>query len=157
MNAFTKPTTEYKRDINILKHCHEDNAFFLHKETGRPFEECLAWVKKETGPKGKIPLVDPDVLALCRDKGEDKEKRVMSLSTYIKDVVEKEYIIAPSMTVYVSTKEKESISALYISGNIALRAKAKKEMFQASLDGNKLLEDLKNIEQTSRKLNNNAM
>lgn len=157
MNVFTRPISEYKRDINILKHCHEDNAFYLHKETGRPYDECLAWVRKATGPNGQFSIKDPDVLTLCRDKGEDKVKRVMTLSTYIKDVIEKEYIISPSMTVYVSTKEKESLSARYIAGNIALRATAKKEMFQAGLAGNKLLEDLKNIEQTSRKLNNNAM
>jgi hypothetical protein len=157
MNAFAKPTTEYHRDINILQHCHDDNAFYLHKVTGKPFDECLAWVIKETSTGGKFPIVDPDVLALCRDKGEDKERQVMKLSNYISDVIEKEYIVAPSMAVYVSTKENESLIAKFIAINIAARAKAKKEMFEADLAGNKLLKAFKNIEQTSRKLNNNAL
>jgi hypothetical protein len=156
-NIFTRDTKDYHRDLNILQHCHEDNAFYLHKETGRPFEECLEYVLRATGQGGEFEIIDPPVGALCRDGGADREKRVLTLGQYIQDVIDREYIISPSMAVYVSTKENESLIAKYIAINIAARAKAKKEMHNALIAGDKLLYDFKKIEQTSRKLNNNAL
>lgn len=157
MSIFLKNPEEYIRDINVLKHCHHDHAYFLHKETGKPFDFCLDYVIKQTSKDGQFPLVDPEVLSLRRGTNGDKERKVTTFSDYLNDIQRNNYIVSPSLAVYKSTAEEESESALYITGNIALRAKAKKEMFEADLAKNQILVAMKEIEQTSRKLNNNAM
>ena len=156
-NPFLRPAESYIRDINILDHCQMDHAFYLHKETGDPIEECLAFVRQATAPDGILPMTDPLSLVLCRDSGEDKVMREMPLSQFFNIITEKEYIISPSMAVYCSTKEEESLLASFMIVNTEKRAIAKKEMFEADIAGDLFKKGFKDTEQTAKKLANNSL
>jgi hypothetical protein len=52
---------------------------------------------------------------------------------------------------------KGSLLTQFIDQNVAVRGKAKKEMFKARMEGNKLLELLKTSEQANKKISNNSL
>ncbi len=75
----------------------------------------------------------------------------------MKDVLQKRRIMSPSMAIYYPPSEKKSIVAKFVRENVALRGKAKKEMFAADRAGNKVLEAIKDGEQGSYKTSNNSL
>lgn len=66
-------------------------------------------------------------------------------------------LLAPTFTTYTHPDKCESVLSRYIVTNINKRAKAKKAMFAAKAQGDKLVQAIKKIEQTGRKLGNNAI
>ncbi len=156
-NFFVKPTEEYTRDINVLKHYAEDSAEFLAKSTGRPLEECKKFISESLRPGGQFAFTDPKVSFLQRNEVGDRVKSETTLSRYINESLQKKELIAPTLTTYVHPSVKESLLAKYVDGNIKARSLAKKAMFAAKAIKDFLLEAVKKVEQTMRKLANNAI
>ncbi|MBE0438161.1 MAG: hypothetical protein IBX57_00140 [Gammaproteobacteria bacterium] len=158
-NHFILTAEEYTktRDLNIVGNYIEDAALFLHKRTGKPLEQCKDYVVKVTGVNGKYRLQDPDVLSLTKHTPGNREKEVIPFSLYLKEVVEGDMVISPTMAVYVPAKVKVSILSEFIDNNIKRRSKSKKEMFAAKMRHDELLETFKNNEQTSFKISNNSL
>jgi hypothetical protein len=156
-NLFVRPTGEYQRDLDVLKHYAQDSALYLHLATGRALAECQRFVSTALKPGGQFAFVDPAVEYLQRGSNGDRVKGTTTLNHYIKDSVAKHELIAPTLTTYLNPAQKQSILSLYIKENIQLRSVAKKAMFVARAAKQKALADLKKIEQTGRKLGNNAI
>lgn len=156
-NPFVLPVNEYQRDINVLKHYVDDSAFYLSKMSGRPLDECAAFVKKEIGQGGQFEFQDPAVAYLERVENGDRKKRVGKFSEYLGDAIKNKELIAPTLTTYLHPSVKPSLLVDYIDGNVKGRAVAKKAMFKAKMEGNKVLETIKKIEQTNKKLSNNSI
>jgi hypothetical protein len=156
-NPFVRPAVEYQRDLDVLKHYAQDSALYLHLSTGKPLADCQRFVSTALKPGGQFAFVDPAVEFLQRGDNGDRVKGTTTLNHYIKDSVAKRELIAPTLTTYVHPAQKQSILSLYIKENIKLRSMAKKEMFVARAAKQKALADLKKIEQTGRKLGNNAI
>ena len=157
MSHFILPATDYKRDIDIISNATKQAAFYLHKRSNRPLEECLDYVIKATSKEGKFALKDPDTLVLVREKYEDKEKVIMPLSRFFNKILERKAINVPTLCCYLSPEEKVSVLGKYVDGNIKLRAQDKKDQFAAEQVQNWDLYAVKFNSQTSRKLNNNAL
>jgi hypothetical protein len=155
--AFVLAPEEYKRDIRVLSHYISDAALYLNKMTGKPLEQCIEFVKRQTQPGGKFALVDPKMKMLERGDNGDRVKKLDTLTGYLKKVQQNEEIVTGTFTTYLNPKVKKSLIVDYIDGNIKGRSTAKKEMFAARAAGNTLLDSIKNIEQTGKKLSNNAM
>lgn len=156
-NPFILPDECYTRDIDILNHCHNDNAFYIHKETGDSFEDCLKFVRQATSAGGILPIKNPNSMVLCRDAGEDKDLREMLLSDFFETIVNRQYVFSPTLAVYCSTSEEESLVSKFMIGNTEKRSIAKKEMFEAGIAGDTFKEGFKNTEQTAKKLANNSL
>ena len=156
-SVFTLSPEEYKRDLSIIPTAISDSAYFIHKQTGRSMEECLEFVNRQTSPEGKFPLKDPEVLALSKEKPGTRTAITMPFSKYIQDAVDRKDMISPTMATYVSPDVHESLLSQYIFGNIAARAKDKKEGIEAGMMGDKTTAAFKEIQQTSRKIKNNAL
>lgn len=157
VNVFVRPTETYKRDIDVLKHYVNDTANFLHISTGKPLEACKQFVINNIKPGGKFEFKDPKLTYLQRNEVGDRVKMETTLHRYLGDSVKKQELIAPTLTTYLHPKVKSSLLATYIDANIKARSRAKKIMFVAKAAGNMHLHALKNIEQTNRKLSNNAI
>lgn len=56
---FVRPVEDYHRDIDVATAYYRDMATGLAKSTGRPFEACLDYVKRVTGPNGRLAFEDP--------------------------------------------------------------------------------------------------
>lgn len=156
-NHFVLSKEEYGRDLNILTHYVEDAALYLHKRTGKPLDTCRDYVKTTTAPGGKLGIVDPEVLSLTKHKPGHREKEILTLSNYFRDMEENDRIISPTMAVYYNPEDKPSLSSEFIGINIKRRNESKHAMFAAKEAGNKPLEEFKKNEQKSFKISNNSL
>ena len=66
--------------------------------------------KRETGPGGHFEIRDPAVEYIGKNQFEDREIRVTTLTNYIANIVNNEFIMAPTFTVYKNKKTRSSIS-----------------------------------------------
>lgn len=156
-NPFVLDKVHYRRDINVLKHYVHDTATYLSLMTKRPYNECLEFVKNGVRPGGQFEFKDPDVIYLERAENGDREKKQGKLSAYINDAIRDRDLIAPTLTTYLSPTKSKSLLVDFIDGNVKARGMAKKAQFAARVAGNKVVETVKKIEQTNKKLNNNSI
>jgi hypothetical protein len=156
-NPFVKPLDQYKRQLNFLQYYVEDTANYLSIQTGKPLDECKRFVTKSLGKGGQFQFKDPKVECLVRKENGDREKVETTLFHYLNDAIKEKEIIAPTLTTYLNPNVKTSLVSMYLSEGMARRNKAKKEMFAAEAEKNILVASVKKIEQTGRKLGNNAI
>ena len=147
---FTHPSEYYKRDLNVVKHYLNDAAFFLHKRTAKPLDQCLAFVKEQA----KEHMVDPETEVLERQDNGDRKVVETTFSQYLNAIEAQHYILAPTLTLYTPASEKQADLSLFIEENIARRKRSKKEMFEANDEATKTF---KNNEQASFKIFNNSL
>lgn len=157
MSIFVKPTEDYQRNLDVKTAYLRDMTLALSRATGRSESECRAYIEKVTAEDGRLPMTDPPMKYVGRDKNNDRHLRVTTFLKYLDTVTKNNLLISPSMTVYQHPSVKRSITAQYIAVNVAGRSKAKKEMFAAAEAGDVALREFKNNEQQSRKIKNNAL
>lgn len=141
VNPFIPPKESYKRDILPIPHYVDQAAHYLQIETGKPFEECLAFVKTSLrNPKYEIKI--PTIEFLRRTENGDRELEKVSLNNYLIETVKSHEIMAPTLTTYTNPKIKESLLVRYIDGNVKKRGVAKKAMFAAEAEVASLEEEI---------------
>lgn len=156
-NVFVNEIDDYVRDIDLVTAWEQDMARGISLVKKISFEKALEFVKGVTGKGGKFEIKDPRMKYVGRDQNGDRELRMTTFLGYLNTVVQNKLIISPSLAVYMNKEQKESISAIYISGNVKKRSKSKKEMFAAKEAGDKPLAEFKNLEQNNAKIKNNAL
>lgn len=156
-NPFVLEKDEYVRDIAFLKHYVQDSAKYLSTMTGDTIEKCTAFVKDALKPGGIFEFKDPTIKYLERIDYNDRVEKEGTLLSYLAESVKNEELIAPTFTTYINPKVKKSILVDFVDENIAIRSKAKKEMFTAKMAGLVDLELFKNSEQSNAKIANNAI
>ena len=156
-NHFVLPVDQYRRQIDMLKYAQEQKALYLSIMTGDDYDTCHQWVRTAEGKGGVVERKEPRVLALTRHTEGNREKETITFDQLLDDVKRRNMIMSPSMTVYYHPKEKKSILAKFININVKGRGKAKKEMFAAQRAGDKVLEAIKDGEQSSYKISNNSL
>lgn len=147
---------DYKRDINILKHYFDDQVAHLEIETGMPRAVCEEFVKEMIRPGGELGIVNPKIRYLERGENGDRMEREDTLTGYLGTAVKNQDLIAPTLTTYIPPHVQQSLLSLYIDDNIAMRKVAKKAKFRAEMAGQVDIAIIKDLEQTNRKLSNNA-
>lgn len=156
-DVFLLNDNEYVRDIDPVNHYIQQVSTYLTITTGKAFEECEKFVKAKIRDKTFPNIRNPEIRYFERENYADRHIVEGNLLGYIKDAVKNKELIAPTMTTYVNPAEKESLLVSYIDSNVKARSAAKKEEFAAEAAGNEELKKIKNIEQTNRKLSNNAI
>jgi hypothetical protein len=155
-NPFVLPANQYSRDLDVFNHYIRQVATYLCIMTGTDEATAIAFIKQNLGPTGLFPFKDPMVKFLERGDNGDRVLKETTLSRYIGESIRNDEIIAPTFTTYLPASQKQSLLALFIDANVKRRGVAKKEMFRARMDGDKILEILKDNEQTNMKLSNNS-
>jgi hypothetical protein len=157
MNLFTKPREEYTRDLNVIGNYCQQNAIYLSRMTGCSYEEALEFVRNEVSIEGNYSAKDPDTKVLAKKSPGNRQPTSLSFSRFLKTVTDKELIIAPTLTCYVSPKVKKSLIAEYITGNLKKRKDMKKLMFTAKMALDKVKESFYNLLQSTFKIKNNSI
>lgn len=157
MDLFVNPVPSYGRNYDLVPTYIEDNAAYLHLQTGKPLDQCRDFVKRTVGPGGAHPLRFPDTMVLTKNKHGDREIRQLPFNEYLADVQQKRQILSPTMAAYVHPDENMSLLAKYISGNLQLRKQAKHAMFAADMRGDKLEEAVQDAMQSTYKIKNNSL
>jgi len=156
MNPFLKPAEHYQRRWQLIRDYVNDAARYLTQRTGKPMEETRAYVV-ESITKGKRLLFMPQARFLIKNKHGDREIQEMPFHQYLARAVESGEIMAPTLTTYLPTTQRESLLGTYIGGNVKRRSKAKRAMFQAEIDNNDALKDMYSYQQATFKIKNNAL
>lgn len=156
-NPFVLDVTEYKRDINPLAHYVAQTAHYFSLRTGRPYEECVTYIRENLKPTGKFPFKDPKVTYNERMDNGDREQKEGTLSGYLFESIRNEELIVPTFTTYIPPHVQKSFLAEYIEQNVADRGRAKKAMLKAKKEGNTFMAAFKKGEQSGKKVNNNAI
>lgn len=157
MDHFIKPVQTYTRKTNLIETYIQDNALHLHLMTQEPLERCVEFVKQSIQPGGRRALRIPQVGLLMRNKYGDRERKVMPLTMLLADIEQKREILSPSLTAYTPPDVRESSLAKYIVANLEKRSHAKKQMFEATMAGDKVLEAIHEAAQTTLKIKNNSL
>lgn len=157
MSVFTKSSELYTRNIDIVSGYIEQNAHYLSIQTGDPYEVCYDFVKRSISPDGEFSLKDPQVLFLERAGRGDRKLTTSSLLEYVNFVDKNNYIISPSMTVYLPRHVKPSLLAEWIDMNLKLRKKFKTAMLDCAQKGDTDGESFNNVNQTGVKYDNNSL
>jgi len=157
-NPFIKPASAYTRDINILRQYINDATWFLYKNTKKPMAECEAFVLQQIAPDGPTPMTDPKVYVLEKDDTLDRHRTSSTFLKHLHTAVQEKAIMSPTLAQYDNPiiHGRSPLATLTIN-NIKARKVIKKEMFAAQSAGDKVLEGIKNNQQTSVKLENNSM
>ena len=156
-NPFVLPKDAYVRDLDLLKGYFNQNTLFLHRMTGQPKEKCLTFLKKTLSRGGAFPLRDPNMLVLKQESPGNRVKDEMTLLSYVNTVTSTNRIMSPSMVCYENPKVLKSPSAKFVESGIAGRKKAKNEMFVAKVNGDEVLEKIKDAEQNAKKIAINSL
>lgn len=157
MNLFVRPVDEYNRNIDVLSAYYRDMATGLSRVTQRSYEECLDYVKRVTGPGGRLEFSDPPMKFVGRNDNGDRQLMQTTFLGYLNTVAKNTLIMSPSMTVYQNPDVMRSVTAQYIGENIKKRSASKKAMFKAREEKNMELFAFKNNEQQTSKIKNNAL
>ena len=154
---FTHPAEAYTRNLDMLGHYVDDTSLYLSINTGKPVEECRQFVSDNLKSGGLFEFKDPYIKYLDREANGDRVKKITTLRAYLNESIRDREIIAPTFTTYLNPEVEKSVLSSYVEENIAKRSVAKKEMFVADAAKDRLLYAVKKIEQTGRKLANNAI
>ena len=155
-NPFILPIDNYRRTINPIGDYVDQAAHFIMKMNNCTYDQAAIFVSKKLKDKS-LGIVDPKIKFFERKDNGDRHLTEGTLSSYISESVKKKDLIAPSMTTYISADVKESLLVTYIDDNVAGRSKAKKAEFAAKAAGKLETAKIKNLEQTNKKLSNNAI
>lgn len=156
-NPFVLDKTEYKRDINVLRHYVNDAAQYLSVMSGKDISFCRDYVLAEMRPGGKFEFKDPQIRYLDRGENGDRVEKYGVMSQYIAETVSKTELIAPTFTTYLNPKQNQSVLVDFIDENVAARSRAKKAMFKATMANDNETATLKKIEQGNKKISNNSI
>lgn len=157
INPFVLEKADYKRSLPFLKNTIEDVTKFLSTMTGDSPEKCKEFISQSLRPGGIFEFKDPNIVYLERNEWGDRFEKQGTLLGYLQDSIKNEELIAPTLTTYLNPKEKKSILVDFVDENVAIRSRAKKQMFAAKMAGDKDLEIFKNSEQSNAKIANNAI
>lgn len=155
-NPFILPNEHYKRDLGVITGYQQDAAKYLQLQTGQPLDECLTYVREQTQPGTPQGMQDPRALMLSKDQNGDRQKEVVTFSTFLARVSKNNLTLSPSMAAYLPESQKQSTHAQYIEEGVRKRKGVKKEMFEAERLGDTELALVKKGEQNNLKINNNS-
>lgn len=135
-NAFKKPIEHYQRRLAPVEQTTDHAAFYLHKETGRSYDECLGWVKAKLKGNGFPNLKNPTLRFYEREANGDRCVKEASLLSYIRQVIDSGDILVPTFTVYDHPSRHRSVLVDYLDEKGRLRALSKKAAARAEAIGN---------------------
>lgn len=156
-NPYMLDASAYKRDLSQYVTYCRDAALYLSKCTGDTYDECLEYVKRETGKGGKFQYTDPTVTYLVKETAGNREMKTTSLSNYFKMCSKNRFILAPTLTAYYPPEVKESILAQYIQGELNNRSANKKMMLKYRDQGDAVLDSIYDNRQQRNKIKCNSL
>lgn len=154
-SAFLLEPEQYRRSLDPIGDWVKQSALYASRMLGKPYEQCLAHLRKKLKTK-EIKPFNPTVVYYQREENGDKYKKTVPLYGYIKDVLQNKEILVPTFTTYLHPDTKPSLIVDFMDDNVRLRTKFKK-MSQAYEANNEVgLAKYYNQAQDGAKRDNNA-
>lgn len=155
-NPFGKPAADYQRNFDIVSTYYDAGARYLQLQTGRPYDECLAFVRDRASPEHAQGMKNPKALVLEQQSNGDREAKTMSFMGFLQRVRQEDLLLSPSMTAYHQPTKVVSTHAAYIKEGTDKRSGVKAEQFAAVQNGEHEKALFKDGEQNNLKTLNNT-
>lgn len=153
-NLFSRADDTYQRNINPISDYIKLMTSYVSNMKGISLEEAEIKVRAVC----KQTFKDPSIRFNDRDfHTTDMVSNQTTLSKYIKDVNDKEKVLAPTFTTYFNHNERKSLLSKFIDANVKRRSKAKKEAAKAKDDGLMDLYVARDNDQANMKIYNNSL
>lgn len=150
---FYKATDEYSNKISPIRDYLSQLAFYIQTKHGVTVEKAKEIALQIYKDKFK----DRTLKFFQRNDNGDRSVEEGSLIRYITDNVKAGNVIAPTFTTYIPTTVNKSMLSEFIFINVSRRSVAKKMAQKAKAEGNSLVYNSKNNEQSLMKTYNNSM
>ena len=149
---FKRELDKYSRSLTPVKDYMEQASNYLMKRMNISKQDAIIKIKQELKNR---KLVNPTVRFNNRKQNNDLEEQVLKITDYLKEIREKDYLTAPSLTVYKNRDQLSSIQGDFLDFNTKERSRYKKEAFKENQAGN--IEQYKfydNLQKTKKVYNN---
>lgn len=153
-NIFIRELDDYKCDINPIKEYIKEASVFVAKNNSITVDEAKPLVLEAIKKSNKK---DPIVTYRAQKDNGDREETSCTLSTYLKDVIRNNQLIAPSFTTYKHPHEQKSLHSDFMAVGTSERKKHKKLAFKYEMEGNTYKYNFHNTNQKTMKVNNNSL
>lgn len=152
---FKRPLDTYGRTLDPVNEYVKQASLYLHNRTKKPIEECRKEVINIL--KNKKDIRNPEVRYHQRQKNGDIIEVRDKITNYLKDILDNDELMAPSLTSYANPTVLKSIHAQFLKHNVKERSVYKKEAFKAKQNGNKEKYEFYNTLQKTKKVFNNSL
>jgi hypothetical protein len=109
---FVRDEHEYERDVDVYGNATETAALYLQLQTGRPFEDCLAFVQKKTPKESRV------MKTLERQENGDRKRVGLTFDALIEKIITEKSILTPNLVVYTDSNKELSCTAEYIGNKM---------------------------------------
>ncbi len=155
VSSFLLPVDEYQQHIDPIKDWIDQSALYVSKMKGMPYEVARGKILEKL-KSGQIKPNNPKIVCFERGENQDREKTVVPLSKYLKDVKEHGNILAPTFTTYHHPSVMPSEIVGFLDFRVAGRNRFKKEAARQKALGNMIAYVYNHNQQDSAKRTNNA-
>ena len=136
---FIKEPEFYKRDLDIIGNANKQTAQYLHLQTGKPLDECIAFVENNIKVGGKWDITPKKLKCTFRKPEGDRTLTHLDIDRIIKGVERGDSILSPNLVVYDNPNKNRSFIGKFIDDEMARRGKIKKMGFVAKQNGDSAL------------------
>ena len=154
-NLFLLPEKEYQRDIHPVQDWLKQTALYASKMLNKPYIDCYEHLLNKL-KTGKIHFKDPKVVYFRREDNGDRHRTEATLSSYIKEAIAENDIIAPTLTTLHHPEIKRAPIVNYLDKNVKQRKVYKKLSQKFEAEGDKAKKSFFNQMQDCCKRRNNA-
>lgn len=157
MNYFIEDTDYYKRDLDVLGNANLQTAHYLHKRSGKPFDECLRFVEDKVKEGGEFDVTARELKVTVRKPNGDRVLSKMGIDRILNVVTEKGHILSPNLVVYDNPEINRSFIGAFINEEMPRRSKIKKMGFVAKQEGDNALATYCSNEEAGIKVGINSL
>lgn len=156
-NIFLRDDSFYKRDLNPFNQYIEQAAYYLSKVKNISTSLAKDKIKDKIKTRQFKGMRDPTVQFYERHNYEDRVLTEVPLTNFLMGIGSENLTMAPSLTCYVPSSERESLLSGFTDENVRLRNIAKKEAAKFKALGDLDKHRHFNGEQENKKLYNNSL
>lgn len=155
-NPFLRPADFYTRRIEPLSDYIKYMGFYVGRMKGMPHRDACEVISGKIKNR-EFAMRNPRVIHYERGDNDDRYKTATHLTDYIKQTKQRNYVMVPTFTCYVSQEEKPSQLVGYTTENKNKRKHHKGLAKKAKDNGDMLTFTIENNNQDNKKRNNNSL
>lgn len=154
---FRREYKDYTRNFDYVGQWINQNITYAKiQDPNIDVEQYTRFLKDNIKRNGLFPLHDPQMSMIIKDENNDRQKGVLSMMNYLKQVVTQDLRFAPTFTTYRPEYQMRSVEASFLDVGMANRSKEKKAKFAAKERGDDYMVNYHDNMQKMLKILNNS-
>lgn len=135
MNSpFLLPQEQYVRKQDIVGRWAEAGAIYCSRLTDTSLEQAKSYIKNNFGHGRKYEIKSPEMQYAFSETRGNKELGTTTLWDYVTDIIDKDYLMAPTLTAYYPLVDKVTLTVPFLQEQSDRRNVLKAIKFEAIQD-----------------------